>query len=283
MSPSHQMLQTLLDKGLIAEARKLELVERAKLPPEDRLRAPSVDTELWLMKFITCHKKLLKLKDDVRILACVNDPVLITGETGTGKELIARALHGGRHGKFVDINCAGMPENLLESELFGHVKGSFTGAINDNAGLLEAAKDGTMFLDEVGDLGYILQAKLLRVIQEGYYRPVGGQENKRCTCRFIAATHWPLSQCLGKRDVDKPKFRDDLYARLSVFELETLPLRERLEDIPLIIAKLDAKKKFPTTVNWQQTPLPFNVRSLQRLVRRHEVLGASPFNINETL
>ena len=279
MTPSHQLLCTLIEKGLLEEARKMEAEQKAKLPLEDKLRAPSVETELWLRKFITSHPKLLKVKDSVRTLAGFNYPVLITGETGTSKELLARALHGGRPGRFVDINCAGMPENLLESELFGHVKGSFTGAVTDNVGLLEAARNGTLFLDEVGDLGYSLQAKLLRVIQEGYYRPVGGTENKQCFCRFVSATHWPLEQCLSNRDPNKPRFRDDLFARLSTFELETLPLRERLDDINLILDVLDPKKLFPRTVNWKQTPLPFNVRSLQKMVIRHKVLGTTPFNI----
>lgn len=282
--PPVEFIRYLLEHGQEKEARELE--KRWKMQPMQIgcKPAPSTDTEKWLMKFITQDERLLKVKDHVRILAPIKCPVLIIGATGTGKELLARALHGSRTGAFVDINCAGMPENLIESELFGHTVGSFTGANKETKGLIAAAANGTLFLDEVGDLAYPLQAKLLRMLQEGVYRQVGGTINLPVSCRIVAATHWNLSECLSSCDVrpsGSPRFRDDLYARLSTFELHTLPLKARLDDIPLIISSLDPDGKFPQRVNWSATPLPFNVRSLQQLVLRHRVLGTSPFNVTD--
>ena len=184
-------------------------------------------------------------------------------------------------GPMVEVNCAAIPGELIESELFGHEKGSFTGADQRKIGKFQFADGGTLFLDEVGDMPYALQAKLLRVIQEGQYRQVGGTVNLKATCRFVAATHWKLDKCLAssERPEGAPKFRDDLYARLSMFELRTMPLKDRLNDIPLILNALDPDKKFPRNVDWSERPLPFNVRSLQRLVLQHKVLGKTPFGI----
>ena len=279
--PSASLVKALADAGQMEIARELE---KRFLGKKISTIMPSVTTEEWLLKFLTQDERMLALKEHVRKLANRKEPVLITGETGTGKELLAHALHGSRSGNFVDINCAGMPENLIESELFGHTQGAFTGAVKETTGLIAAAADGTLFLDEVGDLAYPLQAKLLRLIQENVYRQVGGTKNLPATCRIVAATHWPLHRCIASSDQkipDGPKFRDDLYARLSTFELNTTPLRARLDDIPLILDMLDPEQKFPRNVDWSNTPLPFNVRSLQRIVARHNVLGISPFNVKE--
>jgi DNA-binding NtrC family response regulator len=167
-------------------------------------------------------------------LACASDaPVLVTGETGTGKELVARAIH--RHGSrsaraFVPVNCGSLPEGLLESELFGHSRGAFTGAVADKRGLVEQANGGTLFLDEVGEMSAALQVRLLRTIEQGEVRPLGAERILKVDTRIIAATHRDL-----ERAVADGTFRQDLFYRLNVFAVRVPPLRERREDIPLLV------------------------------------------------
>ena len=159
--------------------------------------------------------------------------VLVQGENGTGKELIARAIHYNsprKDAQFVTVNCSAFNENLLDSELFGHVKGSFTGAIKDKKGLFEAADKGTLFLDEIGDMSPTMQVKLLRVLQEGSFTPVGGTECARSTCGCVAATNKDL-----KEMVETGTFREDLYYRINVINLVVPPLRDRKEDIPILV------------------------------------------------
>jgi two-component system response regulator PilR (NtrC family) len=159
--------------------------------------------------------------------------ILISGESGTGKELIARTIHfsGSRkRGPFVPINCGAIPETLLESELFGHLKGAFTGALTSKEGLFKAAQGGTLFLDEIGELPPMLQVKILRAIQEKKIKPIGGVKEEPVDVRIIAATNKNI-----KEEVEKGKFRADLYWRLNVIHIHIPPLRERREDIPLMI------------------------------------------------
>ena len=186
--------------------------------------------------FVTTHPDLLQLCDEVRRLAPTDISVLITGESGTGKEVLAQALHElspRRKGPLVAVNCAAIPETLLESELFGHEKGAFTGAIKTTVGKLEQAEGGTFFLDEVGDMPLALQAKLLRVIQERRVERVGGRNSIPLDVRVIAATNQNLEQLIGDG-----RFRQDFFYRLSESEFHLPPLRERPEDAVLIAHRL---------------------------------------------
>ncbi len=205
--------------------------------------------------------------------------ILVTGESGTGKELVARAIHyqGERKEKsFIPINCGAIPENLLESELFGHEKGSFTGAIRQKEGLIESASGGTLFLDEIGELPAMMQVKLLRVLQEREIRRVGGTQNIPVDIRLIAATNKEL-----EKEVAEGRFREDLYYRLNVIPVHIPPLRERREDIPLLIehfiAQASGEVKMRVSDKAMRRMLdyawPGNVRELENIIERCLVLG----------
>jgi len=186
--------------------------------------------------------------------------VLITGESGTGKEVVARNLHyhsDRRDGPFVPVNCGAIPNELIESELFGHEKGAFTGAITTRAGRFEMAEGGTLFLDEIGDLPLNMQVKLLRVLQERTYERVGGTKTIKTNVRIIAATHKDLEQM-----VEKESFREDLYYRLNVFPVEVPPLRERREDIPLLMNELISRME-----NEKRGSIRFNSAAIMSLCR----------------
>lgn len=219
--------------------------------------------------------------------------ILIQGENGTGKELIARAIHYNsprKDAQFVTVNCSAFNENLLDSELFGHVKGSFTGAIKDKKGLFEAADKGTLFLDEIGDMSPTMQVKLLRVLQEGALTPVGGTDLKKVDVRVVAATNKDL-----KEMVEQGTFREDLYYRINVINLVVPSLRDRKEDIPLLMdhfvnsgckEKGIAVKQFAkrTLEKMFDYPWPGNVRELQNEVERLLVLsGEEPRIASELL
>jgi len=208
--------------------------------------------------------------------------VVLLGETGTGKELFARAIHESSYRKkkpFVAINCASLPDNLLESELFGFVKGSFTGATFDKKGLLEIADGGTVFLDEIGDLPISLQAKLLRVIEDKEIRPLGSVTIKKVDLRFISATNKDLTE-----EIKKGNFREDLYFRLNVITLHIPPLRERVKDIEILAYHFmrkfaikmgkDIKKIEPQTMQLLlKYSWPGNVRELQNVIEQSVVFS----------
>ncbi len=216
----------------------------------------------------------------VEQVAPFNSNVLILGESGTGKEMAARHIHelSGRTGNpFVPVNCGAIPAELLESELFGHEKGAFTGALSTRVGRFEYAEGGTLFLDEIGDMSLQMQVKLLRVLQERSFERVGSNRTIRCNVRIIAATHRDLETA-----IEEGRFRDDLYYRLNVFPLQMPPLRDRLEDLPALITHLVGRLA-PTAAKsirldesavacLARNPWPGNVRELANLLERLTIL-----------
>ena len=231
------------------------------------------------------HPAMVKVYKAIGAVAATDAAILVRGETGTGKELVARAIHSSSpyaDGPFVGVNCAAVPAELLESELFGHVRGSFTGATGDRKGKFEVATGGTLFLDEIGDTSLAFQAKLLRVLQEREFYPVGGDIPRRTNARIVAATHRPL-----RTMVEDGSFRQDLFFRIQVIEIPVPPLRERRSDIPLLVRYLLAKAAagagitppvVPTDVmddlTWRDWP--GNVRELENVITRAVVLNRGP-------
>ena len=217
------------------------------------------------------------LRDQVAMAAPTNGRVMIYGENGTGKELVARTIHAlsrRRTNAFVEVNCAAIPEELIESELFGHVRGAFTGAVADRRGKFEAADGGTIFLDEIGDMSLKTQAKVLRVLQEQTMEPVGSTNRIKVDARVLAATNKDL-----QAEIRAGRFREDLYFRLTVVPISVPPLRERQEDIPLLADHFMAEfareygrrvKTFDpgARVALQQYPWPGNVRELRNVIER---------------
>ena len=231
-----------------------------------------------------------KIFELIATIAQTDSTVLISGESGTGKELIARAIHNKcsrSNQKFISINCGALPENLLESELFGHKKGSFTDAYQDKEGLFEAASQGTLFLDEISEMSQKMQVKILRAIQEKVIRRVGGNQEIPVDVRIITATNRDLVE-----SIEKGEFRSDLYYRLNVISIKVPPLRERKEDIPILMQYFLQRynKKFAKNIQgfekkvlecFQNYNWPGNVRELENFIERGialekgQIIGAS--------
>jgi two-component system response regulator PilR (NtrC family) len=236
--------------------------------------------------------QMKKVYDLIERVASTKSNILITGESGTGKELAARAIHNQsprRDKPFVVINCSGIPESLIESELFGYKKGAFTGAVNDKVGLFEVAEGGTVFLDEVGELTPAIQAKLLRVIQERTFTSVGGTEEKRVDVRFISATNKTL-----EREVVENRFREDLFFRLNVIQIVMPPLRKREGDLELLCRFFlenfskelgkDIKKISAYAIDLLKNySFPGNVRELENIIERSVALETSNIILPESL
>ncbi|QOR40746.1 two-component system response regulator GlrR [Billgrantia diversa] len=243
------------------------------------------DSEAWRASIITRSPELERVLEQARMVASSDVSVLITGPSGSGKELLARAIHDASpraNHPFVAINCGALPEQLLESELFGHAKGAFTGAVSDHKGLFQAAEGGTLFLDEIGDMPLPLQVKLLRALQERQIRPLGSTQSIPVDVRILSATHRDLSQAMHQGE-----FREDFFYRLNVVNLKLPALKDRAEDVPLLARHLVAQaaerhKPFvkgfsPEALNLLATSAwPGNVRQLVNVVEQCVALTRSP-------
>jgi transcriptional regulator with GAF, ATPase, and Fis domain len=237
----------------------------------------------WRYGIVGQSRAIAKVIERVELVSATRSTVLITGETGTGKELVARAIHdtsAQRDQPFIKVNCAAIPETLLESELFGHVKGAFTDATGPRRGKFSLANRGSIFLDEIGTLTLGLQAKLLRVLQEREFEPLGAERTERVDVRVIAATNRNLRQL-----VDSGRFQDDLFYRLHVIPVDVPPLRERVEDIPALVQYFVGKhaKRSGRSIDaledgvvstLQEYRWPGNVRELENVIERAVVLSA---------
>lgn len=235
---------------------------------------------------------MMNVKDMIQKVAPTNARVLITGENGTGKELVARQLHelsGRNYGPFIEVNCAAIPSELIESQLFGHEKGSFTSAIKTRKGDFELADGGTLFLDEIGDMSLAAQAKVLRALQENKITRVGGEKEIPVNVRILAATNKNL-----KEEIEKGNFREDLYHRLSVIVISVPPLRERKDDIPLLVNNFveiisqNMGKATPTFTDEALEELKKfkwtgNIRELHNVVERLVILGGNEITKNDVL
>jgi two-component system, NtrC family, response regulator AtoC len=259
--------------------------ERERLRKENDLLRKAVKREYSFENIVSKNESMLKLFEVVKKVASYKSTILITGESGTGKELVARALHYSSDRSqrpFIPVNCGAIPENLLESELFGHAKGAFTDAIRTKKGLFEEADEGTLFLDEIGELPLQLQVKLLRVLQDGEIRRVGEGKPILINVRIVAATAKELM-----KEVGEGRFREDLFYRLNVFPVHIPPLRERKEDIPLLAAHFISKynqvvgksitgikpKALEVLMNYRWFG---NVRELENTIERAIVLADGP-------
>lgn len=267
--------------------RILHVVEKAdqwhKLQQENLYLREKLEGKPQFPTLIGTSPAMDRLQSQILRVAGTSATVLLTGESGTGKELAARAIHAhSRRTKkpFIPINCSTIPESIIESELFGHLKGSFTGAFRDKKGLVEEANHGTLFLDEIGDLSLAMQVKLLRLIQEAEYKPVGSNTIHKVDVRFIAATHQDLPHKIRQGD-----FREDLFYRLNVINIHMPPLRDRLEDIPLLAHHFLEKYRTlhgkgvdaisrETVAYLMGRSWPGNIRELENVIERGVILAA---------
>lgn len=225
---------------------------------------------------VGCSNQILKIRENIMHVCKTDATVLILGDTGSGKEVVARNIHAQSNrssGPFIAINCGAIPKELLESELFGHVRGAFTGALKNKKGKFELSNKGTIFLDEIGDMPHEMQVKLLRVLQERKIEKVGGSKEEDIDTRVIAATHRNL-----KTEISEGRFREDLYYRLNVFPIEMPSLKERKEDIPFLINELINKNSSNIKILPEAIDLlclyswPGNVRELANLIERQSIL-----------
>ena len=267
-------------------------LERRTLEQENLALKRTLKAAHQFSNIIGRSEPMLALFRLIEAVAATNSTILVSGESGTGKELVARALHVNslrRDRPFVALNCGALPETLLESELFGHMRGSFTGAVANKKGLIEVAERGTVFLDEISEMSPMLQVKLLRVLQDRKFRRIGGLEEVEADVRFIAATNRDLAQWVADG-----KFREDLYYRINVIPVHLPPLRDRREDIPLLanhflerfrsqMGKSVSSISAEAVRELEQYDWPGNIRELENVIERAVALEQSPAILPESL
>src|SRR5215467_12283889 len=277
------------------EEQELELaiqnvLEKQKLKEEVKTLKRQLDSYVEAGDILSTNPKVLRIKEIAKQVADTDVPVLISGESGVGKEVLARYIHNNssRHDKpFVKVNCAALPDDLLESELFGYERGAFTGAMNDKPGKFELADKGTLLLDEIGEMTPHLQAKLLHVLQDSEYTRLGAKRTIRIDARVLASTNINLEE-----HVASGKFREDLYFRLNVIRIDIPPLRERREDIPVLCNyflcryrdryKSSVEEITPSLMDsFLRYDWPGNVRQLENAVKRYLILPDINLNISE--
>ena len=280
---SDYLIKPLVIEEVLSKVGRI--IENGELRSSNKLLKRDLDRKIGSLNMIGKSPALEKIRTLLQKVAPSRSPILITGESGTGKELIARAIHTlstPTSEPFVPINCAAIPEALLESELFGHQKGAFTGAISDSEGLFRAARKGTLFLDEIGELPMSMQAKLLRALEEKQVHPVGSTRNYPFDARVLSATNRDL-----RKEIKDGKFREDLYFRLAVVELHSPTLRERIDDLPILTQHLI--EKFNAELNRRfeglepdalkllvSMPWKGNIRELQNVIERAMLIGTEP-------
>jgi len=269
-----------------------EKIENRQLKQENVLLKRTLGLSHQFSNIIGRSEAMLEVFKMIETIARTNSTILLTGESGTGKGLVAQAVHFHslrREKPMVSLNCGALPENLLESELFGHMRGSFTGADSNKKGLLEVAERGTVFLDEIGEMSPVMQVKLLRVLQERRFRRVGGLDELQADIRVIAATNQDLAKAIAEG-----RFREDLYYRINVIPISLPPLRERREDIPLLAQHFMAKyteqmEKQITGISHEAMDLlvhhewPGNIRELENVLERAVALEATPVVLPDSL
>ena len=279
----HITIATAINQGIFYFIPKpfepsalINLVQKAlkqkELIDQNKNLKENIKKQFHFKQIIGQSLPIIELTEWMHKVSKCSSNILVTGESGTGKELVARSIHCSQNSSrpFISVNCGAIPKELLESEFFGHVKGSFTGAINHHKGYFSAAQNGTLFLDEIGTMDLNLQVKLLRVLQEKTFKPVGSAESLSTNARIISATNIDLEKA-----VEKGLFRKDLYYRLNIIPIRIAPLRERKEDIPLLIQHF-LKKMSKNNISLSQSALnhlcryewPGNIRELENLMER---------------
>jgi len=277
------------------EEQELELaiqnvLEKQKLKEEVKTLKRQLDSYVDAGDILSTNPKVLRIKEIAKQVADTDVPVLVSGESGVGKEVLARFIHANssRHDKpFVKVNCAALPDDLLESELFGYERGAFTGALNEKPGKFELADKGTILLDEIGEMTSHLQAKLLHVLQDSEYTRLGGKRTVRVDARVLASTNVNLEEHVGSG-----KFREDLYFRLNVIRVDIPPLRERREDIPILCNYFLCKyrDRYKSTIDeivpslmdsFLRYDWPGNVRQLENSIKRYLILPEMNVNLSE--